>query len=105
MSAQRAEIRDWSSEMAGLLAGEPSVAGWRDFLLCLADVLGDREIDEREALTESHIQVRRFYAGASRMTSDFVLYRPDRAEMSAANERLLDLRWKIEAALARAAGS
>ena len=39
LSAQRAEIRDWATEMAGLLAGESSVAGWHDFLLRLADDL------------------------------------------------------------------
>ena len=85
-----------------MLEGEWTVAGWRAFLLTLADVLGDPEIENHDALTESCLQVERFYARGARWLSDFVFNRPDRAEMIAVNEEFMGLRREIDVRLARA---
>lgn len=85
-----------------MLDGERRLAGWRTFLLTLADVLGDPEIEDRDALTESHRQVESFYASSPRSFSDFVFNRADRAEMTATNEQFLSLRSQISVRLAQA---
>jgi hypothetical protein len=105
IGAERDEIRGLVEAMARMLDGEWTVAGWRTFLLTLADVLSDPEIDDRDALTESHLQVERFYARSPRAFSDFVFNRADEAETTAVNDEFLWLRGQIAARLAQAAGA